>query len=395
MIQKAPLATLVVSNSNSNPDWDPQKASGVVKHAWRLGGCTRCLGINHRRINCKSTIRCAACFNYEHKFRFCLTKSQPKVFWRPKSAHSFEKPSEESEEARGSSDSFPFLSAIKDNPNEEDNLHTVAHPCATTSYCQSFVATTNSQETLECTAGELDMVNFVVNPGPFVPEGMEVEDWARPVRGRIIISGNPPRRHEEYAIVTVLPPLQQHLLYETMDEVVNYFEHEHPVRVLSSCLSPLGLYLIQFNSPIARQTMVNHSPYQLDAVREIVVEEHDRGLNLRNCPFTITCWVMFLAFPLDFQTRDIISLAVGHFGTVVTWTNNSMCKSKCASPDFSLDAKSPWLAEFLEAFWFVKRMQWETMGLPGQYQSLFCTVSMLMFWVQMRIKSLQMVTHIQ
>jgi hypothetical protein len=27
MIQKAPLATLVVSNSNSNPDWDPQKAS--------------------------------------------------------------------------------------------------------------------------------------------------------------------------------------------------------------------------------------------------------------------------------------------------------------------------------------------------------------------------------
>jgi hypothetical protein len=113
-----------------------------------------------------------------------------------------------------------------------------------------------------------------------------------------------------------------------MDEVVNYFEHEHPVRVLSSCLSPLGLCLIQFNSPIARQTMVNHSPYQLDAVREIVVEEHDRGLNLRNCPFTRTCWVMFLAFPLDFQTRDIISQAVGHFGTVITWTNNSRCKSR-------------------------------------------------------------------
>lgn len=74
--------------------------------------------------------------------------------------------------------------------------------------------------------------------------------------------------------------------------------------------------------------MINMSPHQLDAMREIVVEEYDRGINLRNCPFTRTCWVMFLAFPLDFQTRDIINQAVGHFGFVVTWTNNYRCKSR-------------------------------------------------------------------
>lgn len=85
-----------------------------------------------------------------------------------------------------------------------------------------------------------------------------------------------------------------------MDEVVAYFEKEHGVRVQSSYLSPLGLCLIQFYSPVVRQAMINMSPHQLDAVREIVVEEHDRGINLRNCPFTRTCWVMFLAFPLDF-----------------------------------------------------------------------------------------------
>jgi len=37
---------------------------------------------------------------------------------------------------------------------------------------------------------------------------------------------------------------------------------------------------------------------------------------------------MFLAFSLDFQTRDIISQVVGHFGMVIMWTNNYRCKSR-------------------------------------------------------------------
>jgi hypothetical protein len=53
---------------------------------------------------------------------------------------------------------------------------------------------------------EAEMANFAVDPAPFVPEGLEVEDWARPARGRIVINGNPPRRHDEYAIVSLVPP---------------------------------------------------------------------------------------------------------------------------------------------------------------------------------------------
>lgn len=74
--------------------------------------------------------------------------------------------------------------------------------------------------------------------------------------------------------------------------------------------------------------MINLSPHQLDDLTEIIVEEHDRGINLRCCPFTRTCWIMFLAFPLDFQTREIISQAVGYFGTIITWTSNARCKSR-------------------------------------------------------------------
>jgi hypothetical protein len=37
---------------------------------------------------------------------------------------------------------------------------------------------------------------------------------------------------------------------------------------------------------------------------------------------------MFLAFPLDYQTKEIISQAVGYFGSVITWTNNARCRSR-------------------------------------------------------------------
>jgi hypothetical protein len=74
--------------------------------------------------------------------------------------------------------------------------------------------------------------------------------------------------------------------------------------------------------------MIGHSPMQLDEVQEINIVEHGRGLNFRNCPFTRTCWVVFLAFPPDFQTRDIIVQEVGLFGSVVNWIDNSRCCSR-------------------------------------------------------------------
>jgi hypothetical protein len=66
------------------------------------------------------------------------------------------------------------------------------------------------------------MANFAVDPTPFVTEGLEIEDWARPARGRIVINGNPPRRHDEYAIVSLAPPPPPDQLHEAMEEVVAF-----------------------------------------------------------------------------------------------------------------------------------------------------------------------------
>jgi hypothetical protein len=57
------------------------------------------------------------------------------------------------------------------------------------------------------------MANIEVDPAPFVPKGMNVEDWARPTRGRIVITTNPPRHHEEYAIISIDPPPQANQIY--------------------------------------------------------------------------------------------------------------------------------------------------------------------------------------
>jgi len=74
--------------------------------------------------------------------------------------------------------------------------------------------------------------------------------------------------------------------------------------------------------------MINLSPHILPRGREIFLEEHDSGLNLRACPFSRTCWIMFLCFPLDYQTKGYIEQAINHFGIVLTWTSNSNCKSR-------------------------------------------------------------------
>lgn len=92
------------------------------------------------------------------------------------------------------------------------------------------------------------MANFEVNPEPYIPLGFDLEIWARPARGRLVIPGNPPRRHDEFTIATLWPALvhDHHQLREAIGMVTDYFQEVRHVRILSTCPSPLGLCLLQF-----------------------------------------------------------------------------------------------------------------------------------------------------
>lgn len=165
------------------------------------------------------------------------------------------------------------------------------------------------------------MANFPVNPQPFLVRDMQVDHgWNRPARGRLALGGEPPREHEEYAIVSIQPPppaLEQ--LRPTLDLVCNFLEHDQRVRISTAHLSPLGLGLIKLHSVVQRDRLVRNSPFNMGQHHVVRVVNHDEGINARDCPYTRLIWVMFLAFPLDFQKDLYVHAAVAPYGRLLDW----------------------------------------------------------------------------
>jgi hypothetical protein len=167
--------------------------NGILQH----GGCSRCFAFNRRRYDCRGKIRCAACFKSGHIFKFCLTKAQPRIAWRPKSVGVSCQPDPKVER---SSHYCQPISEGEESPRsaEETVPNSVSppiHRSATANPLSSSKPELRSPAPSSPAAGQGDgdVANFDVDPVPFVPEGMNVMVWAQPARGRIIFSANPPR----------------------------------------------------------------------------------------------------------------------------------------------------------------------------------------------------------
>nr|CAB3500001.1 unnamed protein product [Digitaria exilis] len=80
------------------------------------------------------------------------------------------------------------------------------------------------------------MANYPCNPMLYVPHGMHIEQgWKRPARSRVALGGEPPRRHEQFAILSLHPaPEVQAQIPELIDDVVAMLHHDFPVRVVSA-----------------------------------------------------------------------------------------------------------------------------------------------------------------
>lgn len=63
-------------------------------------------------------------------------------------------------------------------------------------------------------------MNFPRNAMLFVPPGLHVEHgWLRPARSRVALSGEPLRRHEQYAILSLDPPSLQEQVLDLLEDV--------------------------------------------------------------------------------------------------------------------------------------------------------------------------------
>jgi len=145
------------------------------------------------------------------------------------------------------------------------------------------------------------------------------------------LSAEPTRRHEQYEILSMEPEPVQAQVYELLHEVVAFLQHEFPVRVISTFLSPLGLGLFQLENPIQRETLLDASPFRFGQSL-IHVQRHDEAKNFRACAYIRESWIMFLSFPLDYQLLDFIKAAVAPFGRLITWIegpNKSRVLVKC------------------------------------------------------------------
>jgi hypothetical protein len=141
------------------------------------------------------------------------------------------------------------------------------------------------------------------------------------------LGGEPSREHEDYAIVSINPaPEEAAQLRPTLNLVCDFLEHTQRVQIIESHLSPLGLGLIRLRTVPQRDQLVRESPFNFGQHSVVTVSKHDEGLNARSCAYTRICWIMFLAFPLDFQKDLYIRAAVAPFGRLLEWyrdTNKS------------------------------------------------------------------------
>lgn len=168
------------------------------------------------------------------------------------------------------------------------------------------------------------MANFPVILQHFLLADMHVEHgWNRPTHSRLALGGEPTREHEDYAIIVTLQLMpanaDQHQLRHTLDFIVAFLEQNQRVHIDSSHLSPLGLGLIRLHTVAQRDRLVQNSLLNLGHNHVVRVVNDDEGINARDCVYTRSVWLMFLAFPLDFQKDVYMRAAVAPYGRLLAW----------------------------------------------------------------------------
>lgn len=164
------------------------------------------------------------------------------------------------------------------------------------------------------------MANFLARPFQFMPLGAEIERGPkhRLVRNMIVVD-DPSLSHERYAIVTVNPEPQDHLKRTILDEVVRIMTEDFRLTVPNTFVYPLAIGMVAFMDVMLRDQFIRESPHQFDEDVLFSFVPRDEGLNMRTCPFEYSAWILFLAFPMDYQIYRYINKAVSCFAKLDLW----------------------------------------------------------------------------
>jgi hypothetical protein len=81
---------------------------------------------------------------------------------------------------------------------------------------------------------------------------------------------------------------------------------------------PFGLGLFTMVDTLTADTVAGLT-FEVDEITSVTFVKHDDARNMRITSFGQEVWVMFLGFPLDYQTTHYVTMAVHDFGRLSVW----------------------------------------------------------------------------
>ncbi|TVT99299.1 hypothetical protein EJB05_55348, partial [Eragrostis curvula] len=223
--------------------------------------CSRCLSPGHVGNECTNEVRCTTCYCYGHVSNFCLNKRiARKIFWKPKVIEESSSPAHD--EAQQS-----MPTAQSDGPEgkqaeaEGSGVNARGNESATQPLLTVHSPTIKEQsvpppilqqeeraksplnsDTSPALSADQQMANFPIDPAPYLPIGVGPQvGWLRPARGRLAIAGDARRRHEEYAIVSLIPPPGPEDRVQSLEAVVQHLENNMGTReFITAAVAPYG-----------------------------------------------------------------------------------------------------------------------------------------------------------
>jgi hypothetical protein len=169
------------------------------------------------------------------------------------------------------------------------------------------------------------MANFAIDPAPFIPPGMNVEDGGvhRRARRTVYIRGSILKAHEDHAIAVSqgggdLTPAQRHQL---LHDITHYINVEVRQLVCSFALRPHEIGIFRLRNAVKRDVLVSTDPHFIGN-RQISFVPHDEApMNFRSATFTRKAWIMLLGYPLDLKTSEILTQVCAPFSKLLHWNH--------------------------------------------------------------------------
>jgi hypothetical protein len=202
-IQRLSARQCIQSSHVSNASCPPFPASfnsffGEINRVWRLGGCVRCLELNHTGSNCSSPQGVVRVLRRVTNLSFVKAEAGQGFFGGPRCE--IASPAQQIKrrvwniKRQRPTVFLPQIHELQKTPASVRSLQPRS-PCPT--------AAISIPRKLRRRRRWRTLWLILLHSWWRVPE---IKDRARPARGRIVINGNPPRRHDEYAIVSLVPP---------------------------------------------------------------------------------------------------------------------------------------------------------------------------------------------